>query len=132
LTTITLATRVTPTTGANVAHEIVAELVIERCVDRVRRAHHEQRVAVGSGIHHRLGGDIGARPGPVLDHELLAQPLRQPLPHDPRNDVGRAAGGKADHDSDRTRRIRLHTGDARDSRQRGSTGGQMQECAAAE
>jgi hypothetical protein len=56
----------------DVADEVVAELVVERRVDRVRRAHHDERVAVGSGIHHRLGGDIGSGPRPVLDHELLA------------------------------------------------------------
>jgi hypothetical protein len=82
---------------------------------------------VGSGVHHRLGGDIGAGPRPVLDHELLAQPLRQPLPHDPRHDVGRAAGGKADDDADRARRIGLRPREARDGRQRGSARGQMQE-----
>jgi len=29
------------------------------------------------GVHDRLGGDIGARTRPVLDHELLAEPLRR-------------------------------------------------------
>jgi hypothetical protein len=52
------------------------------------------------------------------------------LPYDPRDDVGRAAGGKADHDADRPRRIGLRSCHLRDDRQRGSARGQMQECAA--
>lgn len=42
-------------------------------------------------------GDVAAGAGLVLDDELLAELVRQPLRHDPRHDVDRAAGGKADH-----------------------------------
>ena len=63
----------------------------------------EQRVAVGRSAHDRLGGDIAAGTWPVLDDELLAEPLRQPLAHQTRDDVGRAAGAKAD--DDRTGRV---------------------------
>ena len=79
----------------DVADEIEIELVVERRVDRVRRRGQEERVAVGRRVHDGLGADIAAGARPVLDDELLAEPLRQPLPHQPRDDVGRAAGAES-------------------------------------
>jgi hypothetical protein len=38
----------------------------------------------------RLCADIAAGTGPVLDDELLTEPLRQPLADQARRDVGRA------------------------------------------
>ena len=40
----------------------------------------QKRVAVRRRAHDRLGGEIGAGAGPVLDDELLAETIRQPLP----------------------------------------------------
>jgi hypothetical protein len=65
----------------DVAKEIEAELIIERGVDRVRRTHQEERIAVCRRAHDRLGADVGASTWSVFDKELLAQPLRQPLTH---------------------------------------------------
>ena len=110
----------------DVADEIEIELVVERRVDRVRRADQEERVAVRRRAHDRLGGDIAAGARPVLDDEWLAEPLRQPLTDQAREDVGRAAGGKADDDAHRPRRIGLRPGDARYGRERGGTRCQMQ------
>ena len=115
----------------DVADEIEIELVVERRIDRVRRADQEKRVAVGRRAHDRLGGDIAAGARPVLDDELLAEPLRQPLTDQARDDVGRAAGGKADNDAHRPRRIGLRPSDARHGRQRGSARGQMQKLSSA-
>ena len=80
----------------DVADEIEIELVVERRVDRVRRTDQQQRVAVGGRAHDRLGADVAAGARPVLDDEWLAEPLRQPLPDQAREDVGRAAGGNGD------------------------------------
>src|SRR5687767_238309 len=63
----------------DVAAEI--ELVVECCVDRVRSADMEERVAVRRRLCDRLGGDIARRTRPVLDDEWLTKPARQPLPH---------------------------------------------------
>jgi len=52
------------------------------------------RVAVGRGLGDRIGADIAARAGPVLDHDLLAEPVAQLLRQDARNDVCAAAGWK--------------------------------------
>ena len=51
----------------------------------------EERIAVRARSHDRLGGDIGARARSVFDDEWLAEPLRQPLTDQARDDVGRAA-----------------------------------------
>src|SRR5262249_30850688 len=47
-----------------------------------------------------------------------------------RNDVGRAAGGNEDDHANRPYRIALRPRDARDRRQQGSAGGQMQKISA--
>ena len=110
----------------DVADEIEIELVVKRRVDRVRGADQKKRVAVRGRPHDRLGGDIAAGSRPVLNDEWLAEPLRQPLTHQARDDVGRAAGAKPTIDAHRPRRIGLRPRDARHGRQRGSARGQMQ------
>ena len=61
-----------------------------------------------------------------MTNELLAEPLRQPLPDQAREDVGRAAGGEADDQPHRPRWIALCGRDARHGSERGSSGCQMQ------
>ena len=78
----------------DVADKIEIELVVERRVDRVRRTDQKERIAIRRRAHDRLGADIAAGARPVLDNELLAEPLRQPLTHQARDDVGRAAGAR--------------------------------------
>ena len=48
----------------------------------------EKRVAVRRRTHDRFGADIAAGTRPVLDDEWLAEPLRQPLTDQARDDVG--------------------------------------------
>src|SRR5262245_53787784 len=59
----------------NVAYEIEIELVVERRVDRVRRIGQQKRIAVRRSAHDRLGADVAAGTRPVLDDELLTEPL---------------------------------------------------------
>jgi len=98
--------------GAMSRRKLNLSLVVERRVDRVGRTDEEKRIAIRRSAYDRLGRDIAARTRPIVDDELLAEPLRQPLSHEARNDVVRAAGGKADDDADRLRRIGLRRGDA--------------------
>ena len=42
----------------------------------------------GGRMHDRLGGDVAAGAGPILDDERLAETLRQPLTDQAREDVG--------------------------------------------
>src|SRR6266436_1833935 len=56
-------------------------------------------------IDHQLGRDVGSRARAVLDDERLAQPLRQPLPHQARNDVVAAGRREAADQTHRPARI---------------------------
>jgi hypothetical protein len=114
----------------DVADEIKTELVIERGVDGVPTADHEQRVAVRRCAHDRLGADIAAAARSVLDNKLLAEPLRQPLTHRTRDDVGRTGRSERHDDAHRPRRIGLCRSDTRNYRQRGSACCQMQKISA--
>jgi hypothetical protein len=49
-------------------------------------------VAIGGRTHDRLGGDITAATRPVLDNEWLAEPVREPLSNQTRDDVDPTAG----------------------------------------
>src|SRR5882724_1512509 len=100
-----------PGHGRNVSNEIELELFVQRGVDRVWRTDEEQRLAVRNCVHDRLGRDIAAGARPVLDDEWLAEPLRQPLSDQTREDVIRAAGGKADNDMHWPRGIRIRPSD---------------------
>jgi hypothetical protein len=68
----------------DVTQEIEIQFVVERRVDGIRRADHEQRVAVGGRAHHCFRRDIAAGSRLVFDDERLAQMLRQPLVHQAR------------------------------------------------
>jgi hypothetical protein len=85
--------------------EIEVELVEERRIDRIKCADEEERVSVGRRPNDRLGGDVAGAAWPVVDDELLAETLRQPLTDQASRYVGCAAGGKADDDAPRPRRI---------------------------
>src|SRR5581483_12426741 len=102
------------------------ELGVERGVDGVLRVDEQERVAVRRRTHHRFGGDVAGGAGPHVDDELLAEFLAQRLGDQPRRDVGRAAGGLADDDMHRTRRVALRLGHASGERQRGGAAGETE------
>src|ERR1700704_2014102 len=60
----------------DVTDEIEIELVIERCVTRVRRHDYEERIAVRGCPHDGLRADIAAGAWPVVDNERLTKALR--------------------------------------------------------
>src|SRR5262245_54332124 len=74
----------------DIAKEIEAELVVERCVDRSCCVAHEKGIAVRCRLHDHLGADIAAGARPVLDDELVAKSLRQPLTHQACGEVSAA------------------------------------------
>src|SRR5262249_49685584 len=82
---------------------------------------HEERVAVCGCLHDRFNADIAAAPWAILDDELLADALRQPLPHQARGDVVHGPRSKGDDDAYRPRRIGVRPGKAGDERQSDST-----------
>ena len=58
-----------PAIGSISCRKLKLSLVLERGVDGVRRRDEKQRVAVRRRPQDRLGGDVGAAAGPVLDDE---------------------------------------------------------------
>ena len=60
-------------------------------VDGVAHIDQQQRLSVRRRPHDRFSGDVASRAGPVLDDELLAEPLRQLLSDQTTHGVGRAA-----------------------------------------
>src|SRR5262249_21190735 len=112
------------------ADEIEIEFLVQRDVDCIRRSRQEERIAVRCRAHDRLGGDVAAGAWPVLNNELLTEPLRQPLSYQTRDDVARTAGAIADDDAYRPRRIGLRPRDPRYARQCGSARGEIQKISA--
>src|SRR4029453_11643819 len=88
---------------SDIADEIKVQLVVQRGVDCVRRSAEEERVAVWWRTHDRLSAQIATCPAPILDEKWLAEPFREPLTDQTREDVCRAAGAKADDDAHRPR-----------------------------
>ena len=97
---------------------------IERQALEQRHAHrravgqHRERMAVGGRSEHGARGGDAARARLVLDHEALAEFLAELVGDDARGDVGDAAGGERQHDTDRTIRIGLRPGRCLASRAR--------------
>src|SRR5690242_1851788 len=77
-------------------------------------------------MHDRVGGDVGARAGPVFDDELLAELLGKPLADQPCGDVRRSARWKTDDDMDRTRGIVARLRAANIDRSRASAGNEKE------
>jgi hypothetical protein len=114
---------------SNVADEIVTEFLVECRVDRRRRVDQEQRIAVRRCAHHRFGADGVAATRPVLGNEWLAEPIRERLPDQAREDVGRTAGALSDDYAHWPRWVALCASNARHDRQRGGAAGEMQKSA---
>src|SRR5215471_1440661 len=81
----------------DVADEVEIQIVVEGGIDGVRRADKKERVTVGRRTHDRFGGDIAAGAWSIFDDDGLTEPFREPLSHQPRDDVGRSAGSES-HD----------------------------------
>src|SRR6059058_1040502 len=88
----------------DIADEIETELVVECRVDGVRGAAKKESVAVWRRTHDRLSAQTAASTHSIFDHEWLAEPFRQPLTDQTREDVRRAAGAKPDDDAHWPRR----------------------------
>jgi hypothetical protein len=96
----------------------------------MRRGNLQQCVAVGRRARHRLQREIAAAARSVVDDDRLAQPLREPLTDQPRNDVGRAAGADEHDHGHRPCRPSLREGRARQRRQRAGAGSHAEKVSA--
>jgi hypothetical protein len=70
----------------------------------------EQRVAIFGGACGKFRRKARAGARLVLDHELLAKQLAEPIAERSRRDVGRRAGNEADHDTHRLVEIVIRAG----------------------
>src|SRR5262245_8779108 len=127
---MTLGARTIPATGAMSLMKFEIEFVVEGRVDRVCRRDQEERVTVRICIHDRFGSDIGAGSWAVLDDEWLAEPLRQPLTHQARKEVGRTGRGRGNDYSHRPSRIGLRPGEAQRGREGASSRCEVQKLSA--
>ena len=93
---MTWGPRTMPATGAISRMKLKLSLSYSVALIALAESKPEKRVAVRGRAHDRLGGDIAAGAWPVLDDKWLAEPLRQPLTHQAREDVVRATSGEAD------------------------------------
>ena len=73
--------------------------------DREPVLREEQRVAIRRALSDRIGGQVARRAGARLHIHALPPVRGQAVGHHPRDDVGRAAGGVADDDPHRLRRV---------------------------
>jgi hypothetical protein len=77
--------------GARSLHQVERLLRHQRSFTVCVFRHHQQRVAVGCRLRHRVGADDRAAAGTVLDDERLAERVRELGSDESRVDVGRAA-----------------------------------------
>jgi hypothetical protein len=129
LTSMTLATRAIPPTGA-MSRMIEVQLLVKRRVDHVGRVDEQQRVAVGRRIHDSFRGDVIASTGTVFDDEGLAQSFRQPLANQAGHYVRGPAGSITNNEVDWPVRKRLRPRNARDRGESGSARGQVEKFSA--
>jgi hypothetical protein len=113
LTTTTSGNRINPATGSISRRKSKLSFANSAGLVAFAGAVEKERVAVRRRAHHGLGRDIGAGAGPAVDYELLAEPLRQPLPDHTRRKIGGAAGRVADDEMDGSRRIGVRQGNTR-------------------
>ena len=72
-------------------------------------------MAVRRRTHDSFRADIAPGARSVLNDELMPKARREPLPHEPCDDVRRAAGHSVDDDAHRPRRVGLRARKARSS-----------------
>ena len=110
---------------------IVGHSLVERGIHHVVGAVDEDRITVGRRLRRSARSDIAAGAGDVLDVELHAHLLGQLLRHEAGEHIGRTAGREWNDHAHRPRGVGFTRRDARDGRERGSSGGQAQQLAAA-
>ncbi len=91
----------------------IAGILVIGLVDRQAVAGDEQRIAVRHRVCDRTRRDVGGRTGTILDHDLIAELLGEPLRDHPRDRVDAAARREADHEGDLAIGIVLRAGETR-------------------
>ena len=105
LTSMTLGTRVMPATGAISRTKLKDNFLYSEALMPLAGLTKRSGIAIGRRVDHRLGCDVVAGAGLVLDDELLAELFGQVLSDETRQDVGAAACGITDDPTHRSSRI---------------------------
>ena len=80
-------------------------MLVERGINGIGRVDQDHRITVWRRLGDKLGREIVAGARTVLDDELLAEALAEPITEKPCQDVGRTAGRIANIDVRLTGRI---------------------------
>jgi hypothetical protein len=101
----------TGTKSRKIPHRLDRHLGVDVRIDTEQRVGAEQqRVAVGLGVRGDVGRDVAVRSGPVVDHDLLAEPVAERCSDCTRDHVDRAAGRERHNQPDRPVGIGLRGG----------------------
>ena len=79
--------------GCKIMDRVVRQLGEHAGVDGERGLNQQQRVAVRRRLRHGIGAQNTARPGAILDHELLFEGFSEFLRQHARENIAGAAGG---------------------------------------
>src|SRR5215470_2823994 len=109
---------------------IIGDFIVQSRIDHIAGRSNEDRVAIGRRQSRSAHTDIAAGTADVLDVELLSNLLRQLLCDDAAENIGVPAWPERNDHTHRARRIGLRPCDARQGRQRGSAGGQINKISA--
>src|SRR6266704_3399548 len=94
-----------PRNRHEVALRVVREVLVQARVDRDRGVRRDEKgVTVGRGLRRRLGADVAARAGAVVDDELLLERLGERLRELARIEIRAAARRRGHDEPDRPRR----------------------------
>ena len=86
--------------GIEALRGIIRHAVEQGRIGRIARRDRDDRVAVGRSARGLTRADIAAGPADILDIELLAEAVREPLRNQPRREIVRTSGGERHDDPD--------------------------------
>src|SRR5262249_49090437 len=83
----------------DVANEVEPEFIVKGRVDGVRERDLKERIAIGRRFNDRLRGEIAGAARSIVDNELLAELLRQPLRDQTSGQIADSAGRITDNEA---------------------------------
>jgi hypothetical protein len=103
--------------GGEVADGVIRDLAVHRPHHHRAADTHQQRVSVRRRFGHEVRADRGRGAGTIFHDHRFAKSVRQFLRYRACDQVGRAPGGKRDHQFDRAVGVALRAGAERDEGQ---------------
>ena len=91
-----------PCDWLQITNRVIGQLAVDGRTDDERGCGVEQSLAIGLGMHHQFGADLGVGTAPVVDDELLRERLGQGFGKQPPGLVGSPSRWERNHDAYRT------------------------------